>query len=236
MLYADNLVMYDRKTESLWPQLTGEAAIGVLTGTRLEAIPMGTVAWREFRTAHPRGPVLSQDTGFDRPYGSNPYVGYDDPDGALLFALPGDPDERLPVKERVIGLAHADAEVAVVRSSLAGRQPLEVEVGGRAVTLWHRPGQRSALDRPGIAEGRDIGTVGVFDPVVDGRHLHFVERDGAIRDEETGSRWDVLGRAVDGPLKGTELAVVTHLDTFWFAWVVFHPDTEILDQAAGSGR
>jgi len=34
LLYADNLVMYDRQTESLWPQLTGQAAVGVLTSRR----------------------------------------------------------------------------------------------------------------------------------------------------------------------------------------------------------
>jgi len=52
MLYADDLVTYDRQTESLWPQLTGQASVGVLTGTRLEAIPMGVVGWGQFRTAH----------------------------------------------------------------------------------------------------------------------------------------------------------------------------------------
>ncbi len=72
LLYADNLVMYDRQTESLWPQLTGQAALGVLTGTTLRGIPMGIVAWREFRAAHPAAWVLSRDTGFQRPYGDNP--------------------------------------------------------------------------------------------------------------------------------------------------------------------
>ena len=75
MLYADNLVMYDRQTESLWPQLTGQAAIGALTGQQLVAIPMGVVAWTDFRDANPTALVLTRDTGFDRPYGSNPYVG-----------------------------------------------------------------------------------------------------------------------------------------------------------------
>jgi Protein of unknown function (DUF3179) len=53
-LYADNLVMYDRQTESLWPQLTFTAAVGALTGTRLIPHVLQTVAWRQFRTAHPR--------------------------------------------------------------------------------------------------------------------------------------------------------------------------------------
>ncbi len=229
MLYADNLVMYDRQTESLWPQLTGEAAIGVLTGQRLDAIPMGTVAWSDFREGHPESLVLSQDTGFDRRYGANPYVGYDNPNGGLLFGLPDDPDQRLPIKQRVIGLAAGSASVAVVRVGLEGRGPLDVRVGRGVLTLWHLPGQRSALDAPDIADGDDIGTVRVFDPVVEGRRLHFTRRDRLFRDEETGSLWNILGRSVRGPLKGSVLSPAEHLDTFWFAWATFHPDTTLVD-------
>ena len=47
----------------------------------------------------------------------------------------------------------------------------------------------------------------------------------------TGSRWNVLGQAVDGPLAGARLAPVEHLDTFWFAWAAFHPSTRIADLA-----
>lgn len=228
MLYADNLVMYDRQTESLWPQLTGRASVGALTGTELVAIPMGPVAWRDFAAPNPRSLVLSQDTGFARPYGTNPYAGYDDPNGDLLFGLPGEPDARLPVKERVVGLDDGDASVAVVRSSLVGRPPLEVTVGRREVVLWHRPGQSSALDADTVAGGADIGTVGAFDPRLDGQVLHFESRGTDVVDRETGSTWTVLGRATAGPLTGTELTPVRFLDTFWFAWATFHPDTELL--------
>ncbi len=225
LLYADNLVMYDRQTESLWPQLTGQASVGVLTGTQLQAIPMGTVAWRDFAAAEPAALVLSQDTGFSRPYGTNPYTGYDDPDGDLLLELPGDTDARLPVKERVVGLDDGTETVAVRRSALVGRPPLEVTVGGREVVLWHRPGQASALDAQTVAGGADIGTVVAFDPVVKGRRLHFESRGDDVVDRETGSAWDVLGRATSGPLDGAELPPFRFLDTFWFAWVAFHPDT-----------
>jgi hypothetical protein len=228
LLYADNLVMYDRQTESLWPQLTGQASVGVLTGTELDAIPMGTVAWGDFVEAHPRALVLTQETGFDRPYGTNPYTGYDNPDGELLFGSPDDFDGRLPVKERVVGLGEGTDSVAVVRASLVGRRPLELTVGDRPVVLWHQAGQASALDTKSVASGADVGTVGSFDPVLDGRHLHFEARDDDFVDRETGSRWDVLGRATAGPLKGAQLDAVRHLDTFWFAWVSFHPETELL--------
>ncbi len=235
LLYADNLVMYDRQTESLWPQLTGTASVGALTGTVLHGIPMGTVAWRDFVSAHPDALVLSQDTGFDRPYGTNPYVGYDDPDGDLLFGLPGDLDTRLPVKERVVGLSNSAVSIAVVRRSLVGRPPLEVTVGEDLVVLWHQAGLASALDTATIASGADIGTVGAFHPLLDGRRLHFEHRRDAFVDRETGSRWNVLGQSTGGPLEGAELRPYRHLDTFWFAWVAFHPDTRLIGLDAPAG-
>jgi hypothetical protein len=229
MLYADNLVMYDRQTESLWPQLTGEASVGVLTGTKLEPVPMGTVGWEQFRTAHPDSLVLTRDTGHQRDYGSNPYAGYDDPDGPLLVQPPGPEDPRLPVKERVVGIRDGGEAVAIRRDRLADGRVLTLTVGGQDLVVWHLAGQRSALDKSQVAEGREIGSVGVFETRLGGRDLTFVPVDDGFRDEQTGTTWDVLGRAVDGPLAGRGLTAYPHLDTFWFAWVAFLPDTELLD-------
>ncbi|MGH8007541.1 MAG: DUF3179 domain-containing (seleno)protein [Candidatus Binatia bacterium] len=47
-------------------------------------------------------------------------------------------------------------------------------------------------------------------------------------DEETGSQWDVLGKARAGALAGTELAPVLHFSkVFWFSWAVFRPGTKL---------
>lgn len=227
MLYADNLVMYDRQTESLWPQLTGQASVGALTGTQLTAIPMGVVGWSQFVAAHPDAPVLTRDTGHVREYGRNPYPGYDDPDGWLLVEPPDGRDPRLPVKERVIGVRFRGRAVAVPRRTVAETGTVTVEHAGQRVVLWHVPGQRSALDDDTIAGGEEIGSVGVFTPRVGGRWLTFAAESGRIHDVETGSRWNVLGEAVAGPLRGRRLRPVTHLDTFWFAWVAFQPDTTV---------
>jgi hypothetical protein len=226
-LYADNLIMYDRQTESLWPQLTFTAAVGLLTGTKLTPHVLQAVAWREFRAAHPHAWVLSRDTGFDRDYGRNPYASYDDPQQPLLFPLPQE-DRRERLKERVIGIGDGATAVAVLRSTVAAAGVLEVTVGGRDLIVWHRPGQASALDNYAVGTGRDIGTVGVFDPVLDGRRLHFTATSAGFRDTETGSTWDVLGRATAGPLAGRTLTAQRHLDTFWFAWAAFQPRTTII--------
>ncbi len=227
-LYNSSLVMYDRQTESLWAHFTGEAVIGFLTGEQLELFPMSTVSWADFRIANPDALVLSRDTGFSRDYGRNPYPGYDDVNTAP-FLFDGEVDGRLAAKQRVVGIELDGDAVAVRLDELADDGVRAVEVGGRELVVWVAAGTASALDRGTISGGRDVGSTGVFVPEVDGQALDFrADTDGFI-DEQTGTRWNVLGHAVDGPLSGASLEPVAHVDTFWFAWGAFRPESRIVD-------
>ena len=78
-----------------------------------------------------------------------------------------------------------------------------------------------------LFRSRDVGATGVFKPVVDGTRLAFSWRDGAFVDDKTGSRWNLLGRALSGPVAGKQLEPVIHTDTFWFAAAAFNPQTRI---------
>ena len=69
--------MWDRQTESLWQQFTGEGIVGVLAGAQLVLVPSQIISFGSFRDAFPGGQVLSRETGFQRRYGVNPYPGYD---------------------------------------------------------------------------------------------------------------------------------------------------------------
>ncbi|GAA4374623.1 DUF3179 domain-containing protein [Agromyces bauzanensis] len=227
MLYADNLVMYDRQTESLWPQLTGLASIGFLAGTQLTAIPIGAVGWEDFRAAHPEALVLTRDTGYSRPYGDNPYDGYDQPGTSPIFPLPEPTDDRLTAKTRVVGIDLGGERVALTRDRLAEDGVTHLTVGGRDLVAFQAPGQASALDMPRIADGAEIGSVAVYDAELDGEVLRFAKQGGTFVDAGTGSRRDILGNAIEGPGLGQSLTPVRFLDTFWFAWVAFHPDTEL---------
>jgi hypothetical protein len=44
-LRRSDLVMYDRKTETWWQQLTAEAIVGELTGQTLEVLPSQILSW-----------------------------------------------------------------------------------------------------------------------------------------------------------------------------------------------
>jgi Protein of unknown function (DUF3179) len=227
MLYNSALVMYDRQTESLWSHFTAQAIVGHLAGEELDVYPVAIVSWADWRAAHPDGLVLSRDTGHERDYGRNPYPGYDDIDSPA-FLLDGEVDDRLAAKERVIGIELDGDAVAVRLDELADRGVLQVEVDGTGLVAWVEPGTASALDTASVAAGKDVGASGVFVPVADGRTLSFQRTDDGFVDDQTGSRWNVLGQAVDGALAGTALEPVVHVDTFWFAWGSFLPDTRIV--------
>lgn len=231
-LYNSALVMYDRATESLWTHFDGRAVVGVLTGEVLDPIPAPLVSWDDFRRANPTGLVLDPArTGYVRDYGRNPYTGYDDPD-AFPFLFFGTPDERAKAKQRVVGIALDGVSVAFPLDAVRGEgraNAINTTVGDRPVVVLWRAGQASALDDADLAQGKDVGTVGVFDPVVDGERLEFRAVDDGYVDLATGSTWNVLGEAVEGLLAGTRLDRIQHLDTFWFAWSSYQPDTELVD-------
>ncbi len=95
--------------------------------------------------------------------------------------------------------------------------------------IFWKAGQSSALDTQDQITGKDVGSVGVFDPVVDGQLLTFSAVGDQFVDEATSSTWTITGEAVDGTLAGTVLKRLDHLDTFWFAWSTYQPQTVLVE-------
>jgi hypothetical protein len=160
-LRDSDLVMYDRQTESWWQQFGGEGVVGRYAGARLRQLPARIVSWRAFARAHPHGLVLSRDTGYRRPYGDNPYTGYDDVNSPPFFPVKGLSDTRLPPKERVVFIQRGRAAVAVPFPVLARERVVRVAVGGHRLVVRLTGNASSALDSAVIASGRAIGTVEV---------------------------------------------------------------------------
>lgn len=102
-LWRSNLVMYDRKTDSLWSQILGEAVVGEMAGFRLKVIPSDQMLYGNWKKAFPQGEVLSRDTGAIRFYGSNPYGDYFSVTN-LSLSLVKPTDTRLPNDALVFGI------------------------------------------------------------------------------------------------------------------------------------
>ena len=159
-LRNSDMVMYDRETQSWWQQALGEAIVGELTGARLTALPTWMESWDEYRARHPQGLVMAEPQGHRRPYGANPYQGYDS--SARPFLYNGEnPPHGIPPLARVVRIG--DRAWPLTRLSAVG------QLSEAGVTISWAAGQASALDSGQIDKGRDVGSVRVRD--AEGRDL-----------------------------------------------------------------
>jgi hypothetical protein len=223
-VYQSDLVMYDRETKSLWPQLLAAAAAGQLKGATLTTVPSQLASFADFAAAFPDGKVLMRPGSAT--YDITPYIGYDSRAAPYQGFFGGPLDKRMPAMERVVGLVDGGVARAFPYAALRARgNPAVVQEGDIAV-FWGGTA-RSPLNTFHISDGRIVGSIGVFKPVARGRALHFETAGTTIKDRETGSVWSLEGRALSGPLKGVELPEVQHVDAFWFAWAAFERSTTV---------
>ena len=176
LLYNSDVLLYDRRTESLWSQILSKSVTGKMKGQKLEMLPLLQTSWGEWKSLYPKTQVLSQNTGFSRDYNRNPYQGYERAAG-VYFPIKFRSQKYHP-KERVLGLefdgkykAYPFAEM----SKKSGR--FTDQFAGREVTVEYKESESSAR---------------IFDD------------------------------------KGKEIPT---LNSFWFAWYAFHPDTEVFKGA-----
>ncbi len=226
-LRFSNLIMYDRQTETWWQQATGDGLAGQYAGSRLTFLPAPMISWNDFKEAYPQGQVLSQETGFGRSYGRNPYAGYDDINSSPFLFRGPDNTDRLPAMARVLTVELGENTVAYPYDLLAEVHIANDVIGETPIVVFWEPGTASALDAGVLADGRDVGAANAFSRLLDGRELTFRFADGEIQDDQTGSTWNVLGEASSGALAGTRLEPLVSINHFWFSWAAFKPETRI---------
>ena len=221
LLFQNNLTMYDRTaSESLWPQMSRQAACGPRLGARLRMVPVLEITWEGWQALYPDTRVISE-TGFDNEYTATtyPYGDYEAPGNeALLFPL--DIDGRHPAKARLLGIPDSrEGGVAFLFEDLDNGEPVRVvherAEEGPIVVFWNRAYE----------------TAMAYRTLLDGTRLTFQVRADRIVDMETRSEWRVDGLAIAGPLAGARLEPVAEAYVaFWFAWAAFHPQTRIWEE------
>lgn len=224
-LFNSDLVMYDRKTRSYWSQITGQAIRGELAGLAVEKVPLDTARWGDWKRTHPETQVLSQDTGFNRRYGQDPYGGYY-VGGDPIFPVDSD-DSRLPPKAIVYGVFEGGLSKAYPEGAVAEAGGIVNDVlGSLSLLVVQDPDQITESSRGGTSAVSNRVTR-IFDRAVDGVILEFEIIDKKLVDKQTGSQWSFEGVALSGPLAGKMLTRLPSTPEFWFAWSSFNPDTEI---------
>ena len=225
LLYRSNKVMYDRLTNSLWNQLTGEPVIGPLwdSGIELDFFPVMLTTWEEWLALHPDTTVLEQETGL---YPAGFYVPEEHPRAIYyayfnapetMFPVP-DRDDRLATKDVVLGVRLNGRSKAYSSAALREHRIVNDVVGGEAIVVLGSA----------VSEGARAYYRG-------GRSFKLVPDDGGVQfgvpsviADADGGTWRVTEEfLVNTADESEKLArIPTHM-SFWFGWFQFHPDTEL---------
>ena len=212
-LYESDLVMYDHQTGSYWFQVIGEAIVGPATGRRLTLLPSMTTTWAAWTRLHPDTKVL-QRPGPGLRYRRDPFLGYEDSVNMGRFAFPvtkSKLDGRLRAGDKVLAVEVEGSYKAYALNGVR-EEAINDFVGGQEIVVIVR------LEGPtGAAYSRTLGD----------RTLRFTLSDRALKDRETGSLWDDGGRAISGPLAGSQLQPVPSRTSFWFSLVGSLPGVEL---------
>jgi hypothetical protein len=198
------------KDGTLWSALTGIAFDGPRKGERLQRIPSLVTNWEHWMMLHP------ESTAYDL-FDGNKYE---------LTALPtriseqaqrsmGPVDARLKASTTVLGVEFSDGQKAYPLDSLPERACVQDKVGERNIAVfWYGPTATAVAFESKIGDQ----TLTLYADQVSPETAPF-------KDQETGSRWTLAGRAVDGPLRGKELTWINSIQCRWHAWSAEYPGT-----------
>lgn len=237
LLFDNNLILFDRTTESLWSQMRVQSICGSLQGTRPPLLPLVQSTWAAWKAMYPDTTVVSFNTGFSRDYTLYPYGDYDLVDNTRLLFPPSTIDSRLRTKDTVLGISYEGDARAYSMSRMTDVAPrlvinddvngLPVLVVFDALSSLAVPFERR-LQQAATSEGASSGQGELFDfEIVDEDRYPF-----ELEDRQTGSIWNLSGVAVEGPLAGERLRPIPTFSAFWFAWSAFNPASQIHDPAA----
>ena len=234
MLRNSDMVMLDRKTETLWQQLMGVGIVGDYNEVQLKIIPSLIVSVYEFFVRYPEGEIISKKTGFpdvQKNYGYNPYGKYDEKENPFQNFFNSDKvDKRLPAMDRIVDIEHEGSYKVYSFTNVAKKGVINDTFKTKEVVLFYKSGTVSVLDENDISTSKDIGSVTVFNSVLDNQKLIFKKRKNIFFDTKTKSKWDITGQCYEGQLKGKQLKIEPHSNHFAFAWLAFNPDSEIYDE------
>jgi hypothetical protein len=202
-LVNSNLVMYDRATDSRWPQVLGTAIEGPLAGRALREFEVVWTTWGRWRRRHPDTEVLSEDTGYARNYGIDPYGsytptvrGYYNRESTMFDPLAT--DDRLGTKAVVVGVRTAAGATAVSMERLRARGVVGARVGEDRLAF-------------------------VYDAALDAGHAYRIPADATIESAADAVRVDGERYSPDALPFERRHAV----EAMWFAWAGFYPETTL---------
>ena len=213
LLYKNNIIPYDRTTDSNWSQLDLKCINGNLLGEKPEIMVLPEMKWSLWKKLYSESKVVSKETGYQRDYFEYPYGNYKTNNDYLIF--PSDPlTNDIPVKERV----HAIISPTLTKVFRFG-------TFGDGKVLKDSFRSKNYI----IVGNQEFIVSFELDEMTNNLDFVYSFNDTKIiLSDNEGNKWDLFGEAISGPREGTILKPAeTSMMAYYFSIENFYPSVII---------
>lgn len=213
--WRNGVMVVSSEDGTLWSALTGKAFQGPQEGKVLKRIPSLSTDWGYWLMLHPESTTYDLFDG--QRYASKPLpkaISRQSKESATQA------DSRLESTQEILGVEFSDAQRAYPLPTNLSRACLLDDIGDEEIAVFWYGNTKTAV---------------AFSRKLDGKTLTFYADDispesAPFKDKETGTRWSIAGRGIDGPLRGKELQWVKSIQCRWFAWASEYPQTTVFEK------
>jgi hypothetical protein len=210
--WRGGVMLVQGRDGTLWSALSGRAIEGPQKGNNLVRVPSMLTTWKHWLMLHPESTAYDLFDGKKYPMAELPSE-----ISAEALASMNAVDDRLDRFAMVIGIEGETEQKAFSLEGLGDRNCRMGTVDGRNVAVfWYGP-TRSAVAFFAEVNGQPLTLY------ADG----ISPETAPFKDRETGTRWTLAGRAVDGKLRGAELPWAPSVACRWYAWSHEYPQTQV---------
>jgi hypothetical protein len=215
LLYNSNLILYDRETESKWPQMMLKSVNGAYKGKENTFHQLIATTWATWKKWYPETKVLGMNETLGINYETYPYGDYVTNNDRLLFSVTTKLRD-IPQKERILGIRIND-KVSHVRFSdfIEGKQLVKRYLSDETVYVFGSEKENYMFAYFGKTT---TGSAIKVDEVLLGK-----ENETLFVDTE-GNKWNIMGVAIEGTRTGQKLQSPENYMGYAFAWGAFYPN------------
>jgi hypothetical protein len=203
--------MQDLQTKSLWAQISGECIQGPLKGKKLDLFYGVHTNFADFKNIYPDGVLLKKPEKGDK---GSPYDSYyADRNKLGIFGRKNNYDD-LNGKEIVFGIKYDGKKAAVSEKYLEEKRFALLTAFEKPVLITY-------------SESGNTVTAVVLDSYVIDNPEKIIFEKNRISTMDKENQWD--SRTGQGISQNTQsLPTLPVLTSYWFAWISFFPDTDLV--------
>ncbi|MHA2251686.1 MAG: DUF3179 domain-containing (seleno)protein [Candidatus Kariarchaeaceae archaeon] len=222
ILFENNLVFYDRQTDSCFSQFLSIGISGARRGQQLKYQPTIETTWETWKQLYQESEVLSIETGFpDSWYEDNPYALYETSTSTRYpssFLTGAEPYNLFHPKMKTLVIEMNNQTYLFPYDELAKMPVSSHRIDNQEIIIVYDKSHNIAI--PYLDQNYSFELFEMSSQKEKSFGLLTLQ-DG------TNSIWNIKGETISGPNLGKQLTQAPNFYAYWFAASTFFPDAQI---------